>query len=112
MSHSGRVLLVLMLAFTFAQGSRRGSAFARGAEDPQQAIAPAVERKTIEAVQRALEERGLLEGEERGVLDEATRTAVARFQARVDLEPTGLPDAETVRRLIAAAPCNEQPDGL
>jgi peptidoglycan hydrolase-like protein with peptidoglycan-binding domain len=51
-------------------------------------------------IQRALQEKGLLEGQQaEGQLDPATREALRKFQKQEGLPPTGLPSYETVRHL-------------
>ena len=54
----------------------------------------------IGELQRALADRGHLEGRHReGELDRATSAAIRRFQEEEGLAATGMPDRETLSRL-------------
>jgi peptidoglycan hydrolase-like protein with peptidoglycan-binding domain len=55
--------------------------------------------QTLARLQSALARRGYLGAHREGRLDEATRTAVRRFQADQGLARTGFPDRETLSRL-------------
>ena len=56
---------------------------------------------TLERAQRALVERGLLEGAASGVFDEHTEAALRAFQRDAGMEETGLPDQLTLARLLS-----------
>jgi peptidoglycan hydrolase-like protein with peptidoglycan-binding domain len=54
---------------------------------------------TARELQRALADRGYLEGHRSGELDDATAAALRRFQEEEGLAATGMPDRETLSRL-------------
>jgi len=59
---------------------------------------------TVTAGQRSLKERGFYTGDATGVNDEATRSAVRRFQIREGLQVTGNLDAATSQALQSNGP--------
>jgi peptidoglycan hydrolase-like protein with peptidoglycan-binding domain len=127
MTHSARVLVLLMIGFAcaheHAQQPAAGSGGPAGPEAvqvksttkpvakptgphagsgrPELAPAPAglMIPGAVEQIQAALEHRGLLAGEKRGELDEKTAEAIRQFQGQMHLAKTGVPDHETVRQL-------------
>lgn len=56
--------------------------------------------ETLQRVQRRLKEQGLYRGEVDGRFGEQTAEAIARYQRRQGLPPTGLPDYATLHRLF------------
>lgn len=54
---------------------------------------------SAQKIQGALRQRGYLEGEPSGELDEATSAGLRKFQRSQGLAETGAPDRETLRRL-------------
>jgi len=62
------------------------------------ATMPAVER--VRFVQRLLQQYQFYQGAVTGTLDQATREAIARYQAAADLIPSGRIDLDLYRRLI------------
>lgn len=61
-----------------------------------------IRKGTLQTVQQALERKGLLKGQADGVFSGATRDAIRAYQVSVFQQPTGLPDPQTVVRLVVA----------
>ncbi len=104
-----------------AQGERggergRGEARGRTGEEQRQAAGagekqprvPATPeallgRDTVETLQQALSQRGLLRQHQQGELDPPTREAVRRFQQQQGYATTGVPDKQTLSDLGVSA---------
>lgn len=70
---------------------------------PSSTASGALSRSTISALQEALNKQGAAVKVD-GVLGEATRTAIRRFQSQHHLPVTGEPDKPTLDKLGVAAP--------
>lgn len=60
----------------------------------------AYEPKVIREVQQALKDRGLYQGEVNGVLNEATKEAIGKFQQENGILVTGVPSPYTREALL------------
>ncbi len=77
------------------QGARTPPGHPRVPSSPEGLLAP----DAVVHVQRALAQRGYLEGHRDGELDAPTSAAIRRFQKEEGLATTGFPDRETLQKL-------------
>ena len=91
-------LLVALLPLAAAEGT---------SADGYAALLPGDTGEAVTALQQKLIEKGYLQGEASGVLDDATAQALTRFQTDSGLEATGEATVETQQALFAEAGAEE-----
>ncbi|MEM6485202.1 MAG: peptidoglycan-binding domain-containing protein [Pseudomonadota bacterium] len=69
-------------------------------------MAAAVYKETLARVQGRLRQQGFYDGDLSGEFDEVTRDALKAFQESKAIHATGLPDQETLMRLLSSRPAN------
>jgi Putative peptidoglycan binding domain len=70
------------------------------AQQANQQTMPGASHASVREAQQALKSKGLYHGRVDGVLGQATKTAISRFQQRSGLPQTAMLDQQTMRRLI------------